>query len=303
MRAPLIHVLIAGAALVGAPRQAGRVEVDSPAVGAPHAPPGSDTAADGDGLLLAIDDTTDDAREWAIAAQHQLREYWGPVEPNREFYFTRAFYSSGRNDLFRGFPSWSVDYPKADIQFLMGLKRLVNHLDAYDHENPVSLVDPDLLRFPMLYAVEVGYMALTEPEVLGLRRYLDHGGFLLVDDFWGSREWANFEREIGRVLPGRPIVEMPLDHPLFHAFYDIEEIVQVPNVAQGRFGGVTYEQDGYVPVVRGILDDEGRLMVAISWNSDLGDAWEWAEDPYYPLRFSTYAYQMGVNLVVYAMSH
>ena len=186
---------------------------------------------------------------------------------------------------------------------MMGLKRLVNHLDAYDGDNPVSLADPELLRFPFLYAVEVGYMSLTEPEVIGLRNYLEHGGFLVVDDFWGSREWANFEHEIRRVLPGHPIVELPLDHPIFHAFYDIKEIVQVPNVGQGRFGGPTWEQDGITPTVRGIFDDDGRLMVAISWNSDLGDAWEWAEDPFYPLRFSTYAYQLGVNLIVYAMSH
>ena len=255
-------------------------------------------------LASAADDARIDSREWASILQRQLRAYSsGPIEPNREFYFTRAFYSSGRNDLYRGFPSWSVDWPKADIQFMMGLKRLVTHLDAYDGDNPVSLADPDLLRYPFLYAVEVGYMSLTEPEVIGLRNYLEHGGFLVVDDFWGSREWANFEHEIRRVLPGHPIVEIPLDHPIFHAFYDIKEIVQVPNVGQGRFGGPTWEQDGITPTVRGIFDDDGRLMVAISWNSDLGDAWEWAEDPFYPLRFSTYAYQLGVNLIVYAMSH
>jgi hypothetical protein len=296
MRPALVYLFVAIVALVGAPRGAGWTDAGAALVaGQLHIDGGAIAARVADDAL-ALDRTT--------AATRQLRALWpGPVESHREFYFTRAYYSSGRNDLFRGFPSWSVDFPKADLQFLMGLKRLVDHLDAYDYENPVSLADPELLRFPFLYAVEVGYMNLTEPEVLGLRRYLDHGGFLVVDDFWGSREWANFEREIGRVLPGHPIVDVPRDHPVFHSFYDIQEIVQVPNVGQGRFGGVTYEQDGYVPVVRGILDDDGRLMVAISWNSDLGDAWEWAEDPFYPLRFSTYAYQMGVNLIVYAMSH
>jgi hypothetical protein len=302
MKAPLTYGLIAVAALVTAPREAGWVRTDPPVLGAPlpHPQDAAPVAAH-----AVEDDARDDRREWAAILQRQLRAYsnGGPVEPNREFYFTRAFYSSGRNDLYRGFPSWSVDWPKADVQFMMGLKRLVNHLDAYDGDNPVSLADPELLRYPFLYAVEVGYMSLTEPEVLGLRDYLQRGGFLVVDDFWGSREWANFEHEIKRVLPGHPIVEIPLDHPIFHAFYDIGEIVQVPNVGQGRFGGPTWEQDGVTPTVRGIFDDDGRLMVAISWNSDLGDAWEWAEDPFYPLKFSTYAYQLGVNLIVYAMSH
>ncbi|HEX2465294.1 MAG TPA: DUF4159 domain-containing protein [Thermoanaerobaculia bacterium] len=301
MRAPLAYGLIAFAALVTAPRGAGFVSGAPAVLGAPLAHPQDDSAI---AARAAADDARIDNREWASILQRQLRAYSsGPIEPNREFYFTRAFYSSGRNDLYRGFPSWSVDWPKADIQFMMGLKRLVTHLDAYDGDNPVSLADPDLLQYPFLYAVEVGYMSLTEPEVTGLRNYLDHGGFLVVDDFWGSREWANFEHEIRRVLPGHPIVEIPLDHPIFHSFYDIKEIVQVPNVGQGRFGGPTWEQDGITPTVRGIFDDDGRLMVAISWNSDLGDAWEWAEDPFYPLRFSTYAYQLGVNLIVYAMSH
>lgn len=146
-------------------------------------------------------------------------------------------------------------------------------------------------------------MALTEAEVEGLRRYLQAGGFLVVDDFWGTIEWENFQAQFQRILPGYPIVDMPLTHPIFNCFYDVQEIVQVPNVGQGMQGGPTWESDGYYPEVKGIFDEDGRLMVVINWNTDLGDAWEWAENPYYPLRFSTYAYQMGVNFIIYAMSH
>lgn len=215
-----------------------------------------------------------------------------------ELHFTRAVYSSLRSR----FPSWRVDFPKADRQFLIGLERLTV-IDASGAEHPMRLDDPDLRRHPILYAVEVGYMSLTEPERLGLRDYLLAGGFLIADDFWGSWEWANFEREIMAVLPGCEIVDLPPDHPLLHVFYDIPELVQVPNVHQGRSGGPTWERDGYFPALRGISDDEGRLLVVIIWNSDLGDAWEWAEDPYYPLHFSNFAYQLGVNLIVYGMSH
>src|SRR5262249_50431701 len=142
-----------------------------------------------------------------------------------------------------------------------------------------------------------------DEEVKALRRYLYAGGFLVIDDFWGTYEWANFESEIKRVLPGRPIIDIPLSHPLFHSFYNISELVQVPNVSQGRCGGYTPEKDGYTPFVKGISDEQGRLMVVINWNTDLGDAWEWAENPYYCLKYSTYAYEMGLNLIVYGMSH
>jgi hypothetical protein len=217
-----------------------------------------------------------------------------------EFYFTRAAYSGFG---LQGFASWSVDFPKADQQFMIGVRRLLGHLDAYTHENPVLLTDPELLKYPFLYVVEPGHMSLSDEEVLGLRRYLESGGFVLLDDFWGSIEWANVELELQRVMPDHPVVELDPQHPVFHCFYDVERVVQVPNVGLGRAGGHTFEQDGYIPEVRGLVDDDGRLMLAIHWNSDLGDAWEWAEDAYYPLEFSTYAYQMGVNYIVYAMTH
>ena len=214
------------------------------------------------------------------------------------FYFSRAAYGG----MGRWGRSWRTDYPKADRQFLVVLERLTN-LDAYPFEHPVRLDDPELRRFPFLYAVEVGYMSLADPEVQGLRDYLLAGGFLVVDDFWGSGEWRNFAAQMQRVFPEYPIVDIPLDHPIFRTFYEIDEVLQVPNVGRGVAGGPTFERDGYEPAVRGIFDEEGRLMVVINWNTDLGDAWEWAENPYYPLKASTFAYQMGVNFIVYAMSH
>jgi hypothetical protein len=132
------------------------------------------------------------------------------------------------------------------------------------------------------------------------------GGFLVIDDFWGSWAWEQFANQMQRVFPDRAIVEIPLDHPVFNAFYNIDRIIQVPNVRQGwgaPGGGPTHEYDGFVPHVRGIFDDDGRLMVLINWNTDLGDAWEWADDSAYPLKFSTYAFEIGINFVIYAMTH
>jgi hypothetical protein len=244
-------------------------------------------------LMAAVVQVPDPFAERLPAGPPRERE-------RREFYFTRAAYGGA----YRGYwgRSWATDYPKADRQFMLGVRRLLSHLDASEYENPVRLDDPELCRFPFLYAVEVGYMSLSEPEVQGLRHYLRAGGFLVVDDFWGSQEWANFESEIRRVLPEARIIDLPLDHPVFSAFYDIKELLQVPNIGNAMRGH-TSERDGFTPFYRGIVDDEDRLMVMINANTDLGDAWEWAERPEYPLNYSTFAYQIGVNLIVYGMSH
>jgi len=222
-----------------------------------------------------------------------------PVPPGHAFYFTRGIYTGFGG---RRFGSWATDWPKADRQFLIGLTRLTK-VDAYDGDNAVRLDDPELRRFPLLYMVEVGRMDLTEPEVLGLRGYLEAGGMLFVDDFWGAAQWANFEANIRRVLPEYPIVELAPEHPVRRGVYTIDTIVQVPNIGNGCRGGPTGEYGGNVPYLLGMSDDRGRLLVLISYNSDLGDAWEWAEQPCYPLPFSNYAYRLGVNAVVYGMTH
>ena len=220
--------------------------------------------------------------------------------PEHEFSFTRAIYSGGG---FRRRGPWMTDYPKADRQFLYILDRMLRWLDVNPNENAVALTDPGLRRFPFLYALEVGGMWLSEPEIESLRAYLDAGGFLMIDDFWGTRQWANFEYQIRQVFPDRPIEPVPMDHPIFHSFYTIEEVLQVPNITNGRWGPPYYERDGYEAQVLGIFDDFGDLMVVINWNTDLGDAWEWSESPDYPFDRSSFAYQMAINTIIYAMTH
>ena len=215
----------------------------------------------------------------------------------REFYFTRGIYHSP----WRWHRSWATDFPKADRQFMAAVDSLVD-MDVANHENAVRLDDPDLRRFPFLYMLEIEGMALTASEVAGLRDYLLAGGFLVVDDFWGEYAFADLEHEMRRVLPEHPIAEIPPEHPIFNTVYRIEEIVQVPAIGR-YYGGVTTECYGCDVFMRGIFDDAGRLMVVINGNTDLGDAWEWFERPEYPLQFSSFAVQMGVNFIVYAMSH
>jgi hypothetical protein len=240
-----------------------------------------------------------------------------------EFTFARAMYSDGGRGGFGfgfgfgrggdflgdGGPAWSIDYPDADRHMMLVAKRLAN-LDACEWGFPISLSDPELRRFPFLYSLEWGYATLAEAEVSGLRGYLNAGGLLMIDDFWGTQEWENFQYEIMRVLPGRAIVEIPRDHVFFRIFYDIDgEILQVPGAGDGRAvamgipGARTWQRDGHTPHVRGIFDDEGRLMVIINWNTDLGDALEWAEDPYYPLDYSRFASELFLNTILYSMAY
>jgi hypothetical protein len=226
--------------------------------------------------------------------------------PPREFHFTRGIYSSGGGGGFgrrsrRG--SWCIDHPKAEEQFLGVLDRLTG-IDAHQYGNAIALDDPDLRRFPILYMLEVGYMGMTASEVEGLRSYLLAGGTLIIDDFWGSREWLNWEMEIRRVLPEFDIVDLPMDHQVYRTYYQVDTVLQVP-AFRGGWGDYsnTSERDGFHARNFGIFDEKGRLMVIINWNTDLGDAWEWMEQPTYPLRFSTYAYQVGVNYIIYGMSN
>ncbi|MEX2572516.1 MAG: DUF4159 domain-containing protein [Gemmatimonadota bacterium] len=210
------------------------------------------------------------------------------------FYFTRGMFSGSRR-------SWSTDAPQAD-RWIASVIRRLTLTDVSPRENYVALDDPDLRRFPFLYILEVGGMRLRESEAEGLRDYLLRGGFVMVDDFWGTWEWANWEQEIRRVLPEHEIVDIPLDHPIFSTMYLVDEIVQVPSINNARRGR-TSQNGGTVPYVRGIFDEDGRLMVVINFNTDIGDAWEWAEDARYPLQYSTYAYQVAANTFLYAMTH
>ena len=235
------------------------------------------------------------------------RGYINRPEPNphQNFYFTRGAYSSSRRGYGRG--GWSTDFPKADRQFIYVLQRTLGW-DTFSCENPITLDNPQLRRFPFLYMLEVGRMALTPPEVEGLRSYLLAGGFLFIDDFWDRNEWANFEREIRQVLPNHQIEDIPMDHLIFRIIYPIEEVLQVPNQGAGSTGNPDYYGECYygsscTPTIRGIFDDDGRLMVVMAHNSDLGDAWEWAEQPSYPYDRSNFAFSLAFNLIAYAMAY
>ena len=292
----LTRTLLLAAVLVGAPAATWGLLASSETANDPG--PGSDSEESPRPAPARIE-----LRPPAPLANPPLQEFWPTAPLGSGFYFTRAAYSSGGGLGWGRRQSWATDFPKADRQFAIVIDRTLELLDVYQGENPVRLDDPALRKFPWIYMLEVGYMNLTEPEVEGLRNYLLAGGFLVVDDFWGTYEWENFEREMGKVFPGREIVELELDHQIFNTFYDIDEVLQVPSEANARWGQRTWERDGYEAHVRGIHDDNGRLMVVINWNTDLGDAWEWSEQPSYPFVYSSFAYKLAVNYIIYSLTH
>jgi hypothetical protein len=225
--------------------------------------------------------------------------YSGPLDDG-EFHFARLMYSDANNGG-RWRSAAFTDYPEAETHLLQGLSRLTRLATGAEGVT-LGLADDELMRFPWLYAVEVGRWYLSDEDAALLREYLLRGGFLMVDDFWGTYQWAVFVESMNRVFPDRPIIDLGEGHELLHVLYDLDQRIQIPG--RSYFStGVTWQQDGYVPYWRGIFDDDGRLMVAINFNMDMGDAWEHADDPYYPEPMTALAYRFAVNYVVYAMTH
>jgi hypothetical protein len=160
----------------------------------------------------------------------------------------------------------------------------------------------DVFNWPTMYAVEVGHWDLTDAMADQLRDYLLRGGFLMVDDFHGTLEWNVFLRGMNKVFPDRKIVDLDNKDPIFHVIYDLDDRFQIPGW-QWSISGKTYEYDGFDPKWRGIYDDKGRVMVAICHNMDLGDAWEWSDDPRYPEKWAGLAYRVAVNYFMYDLTH
>lgn len=196
---------------------------------------------------------------------------------------------------------WTMDYPRSDRHFSQAVRRLTR-IHARSVEQPVNLDDGDEWDWPWLYAVEVGHWNLTDAQAKALREYLDRGGFFMCDDFHGTEEWAVFVNSMKKVFPDRAIVDLPKDEPIFHTIYNLDDKYQVPGEQYVR-SHRTYEYDGYDPHWRGIYDQKGRVVVAICNDMDLGDSWEHADNPEYPQQFSALGIRIGINYLVYGMTH
>jgi hypothetical protein len=202
------------------------------------------------------------------------------------------------------FATWQRDYPKADRQFLIALNRLTR-IQGRSMEQVVSPDNDDLFNYPFVYAVQAQTWTFTDEQAKRMREYLLKGGFLMVDDFHGSEQWESFMTGLRQIFPDQnkyPVEDLTDKDEIFHVLYDLDDRFQVPG-EHYVYDGRTYEKDGYVAKWRGIRDDHGRVMVAICANMHLGDAWEWADDPAYPEQFASMAFRVGLNYVMYSMTH
>jgi hypothetical protein len=226
-----------------------------------------------------------------------------------KFHYCRAVYRlNPRGDG----GSWLTDYPGADIDLSIRLSELTKVRVSFDGTGQpnhliVRLTGEELFRCPMILMQEVGRLYITDEDAVALRSYLEKGGFLWVDDFWGSYAWEVFENEIRKVLPppDYQIVDVPLDHPIYHTQFDVKGVPQIPGI--GTFlAGRTSERgaDSAEVHVRTIADKQGRSMVFITHNTDVSDSWEReGEDPNYFRLFSVDGYRVAVNVILYAMTH
>lgn len=235
-----------------------------------------------------------------------------PQDFDGSWNYCRGFYTSNHREA--GGAGWSTDYPGADNNFSVRLSELTFvrvklGLDGQPNNVVLRLTDPLLYRCPLLFMEDSGTVVFSENEVQQLRNYFRKGGFLWVDDFWGSRAWQQWAAQIGRVLPSGeyPIVDIPPDHPIMHTLYDVKAIPQVSAIAFWyRNRGAVSErgQDSPHSNFRGIQDSQGRLIVVMTHNTDISDTWEReGENKEYFTRFSPDGYAIGVNVVLYALTH
>lgn len=197
---------------------------------------------------------------------------------------------------------WAIDWHAAEDN----LSRRLSTVTEIQVNDPLvlTLEDSDLWAYPWIYMVEPGNLRLTEAEVPILREFLLRGGTLTFDDFHGPIEWQNVEKELERVFPEREIVELDADHPIYSCFYEIAAYPQIPGLGS-FFNGRTWEKGGYLPRLRAVEDDDGRAMVLINWNTDMGDGWEWSNAEDYPgyIKFTAQSYRMMINEIIYSLTH
>lgn len=252
---------------------------------------------------------------WVHANSDALRQPVDPAEiinppdvsgPHNELHIARlVFGHASHSNWGPGTPWWRIDWPSAEYFFAGGVQRYTS-IDIAPDSVHISLLDQSIYDYPWMLAQQVGRWYLSDEEVSAMREYLLRGGFLVVDDFHGPAQWQVFVNVMQRALPGRRIVDLNADDQLMNVLYELDQRIQIPgrrHLRASAGASVSVDMPHSPPRWRGIHDDDGRLMVAVNFNMDMGDAWEHADDPMYPVPMTSLAYRFGINYVVYAMTH
>jgi Domain of unknown function (DUF4159) len=240
--------------------------------------------------------------------------YYGLKRPehitwNSDFTFCRLAYRQAYDGDGHG---WGVDYPRADTNLPIRLSELTRALVNFDETKEpnhvvIQATEPELFKCPFVMITEVGSTFFDEQEAKALREYLQKGGFMWADDFWGSYAWSHWERELRKVLPASeyPIIDVPINHSIFHTLFDAKRFPQIPSIGW-IYSGTTSERgsDSATANARAVVDAKGRVLVFNSHNSDFGDSYEReSDDPTYFYNFSVEGYAIGINILLYAMTH
>ena len=238
------------------------------------------------------------ALAWALLTPGSAQNSMAVPGKPAEFHFARMIYTDmgGRRRFGGGW--WQQDWPRAEEHLLQAVPRLTR-VNAGDPV-AVRLTDDELFDLPWLYATQVGYWDLSDQECARMREYLLRGGFLMADDYWGEDERAVFEQTMARVFPDRPIVQIGGEDSVLHVVFSIDRFTQIPGLRHVEWGNLASLPP---PQWRGIYDDDGRLMVAMNYNQDVGDSWEEADTPDYPEPMTALGYRFAINYIVYAMTH
>ena len=265
------------------------------------------------GLVAVIAAATVHAQQIWVGGGRGYPPRWPKITDfDGSWIYCRGYFTPVRREASGS--GWNTDYPDADHNFSVRLAELTRTRVKFDerrepHFVVMPMTETLLYRCPMIFMEDFGTAMFTEEELLRLREYLLKGGFVWLDDSWGSYAWTNIAKEIGRVLPAGefPIIDIPADHPIMHTLYNVREIPQVPSISHWRqSGGETSERgpDSATVFFKGIQDERGRLLVLISHNTDIADTWEreGQSQQYFDL-FSPRGYAVGVNVVLYAMTH
>jgi len=216
------------------------------------------------------------------------------------FAFVRVIYECDPSGYwYRGLPAWAHGYPMAE-QNLMKIMNEVSFLTAHEDITTLTLDDPEIFKYPVIYIIEVSWWELTDTQAAALRAYMQKGGFVIVDDFkaygdFGSPGWDPFEANMKRVLPNVRFYEMSAAHPIFHSFFEINNLDIIPQAYNsGR------------PIFRGVYEDNDpskRLTMIVNYNTDVSQYWEWSGTGLRPIDDTNEAYKLGVNYIVYGLTH